>query len=247
MNPWPSLYALPLRRRPGVFVPTMVARLFSSAKAETISPALAVCSFTNSTTRPWKRRWPSPSVTTRIDFSTKAYRAASHMRVAGATIQFNGGFHAKTLFRGKEPAAVMREPVLGEHFERPQQVTTTHGIERILLLRHADSMPHRCEKRKAHPGQQFTMIRLGRPVGFQQLPPLGFHSTLKTTRIASCEIEKRVAKKCGEFEIESLCNGGSLCGPCRMQKTLSASRTKGPIAPVRLRKAAPFLNIRFDS
>jgi len=81
MYPWPTLYALPLSRRPGVFVPTMVARLFSSAKAETISPALAVCSFTNSTTRSWNRCWPSPSVTTRIDFSTKAYRAANHMRV----------------------------------------------------------------------------------------------------------------------------------------------------------------------
>jgi hypothetical protein len=46
----PTLYALPLSRRPGVFVPTMVARLFSSAKAETISPAFAVCSFTQSTT-----------------------------------------------------------------------------------------------------------------------------------------------------------------------------------------------------
>ncbi len=78
----PTLYALPLSRRPGVFVPTMVARLFSSAKAETISPALAVCSFTKSTTRPWNRRWPSPSVTTKIDFSTKARRAANHMRVA---------------------------------------------------------------------------------------------------------------------------------------------------------------------
>jgi hypothetical protein len=31
---------------------TMVARLFSSANADTISPALAVCSFTNSTTHP---------------------------------------------------------------------------------------------------------------------------------------------------------------------------------------------------
>jgi excisionase family DNA binding protein len=28
MYPWPTLYALPLSRRPGVFVPTMVARLF---------------------------------------------------------------------------------------------------------------------------------------------------------------------------------------------------------------------------
>lgn len=53
---WPTLYALPLSRRPGVFVPTMAARLFSSANAETISPALAVCSFTNSTTRLWNRR-----------------------------------------------------------------------------------------------------------------------------------------------------------------------------------------------
>ncbi len=57
MYPCPTLYALPLNRRPGVFVPTMVARLFSSANAETISPALAVCSFTKSTTRPWNRCW----------------------------------------------------------------------------------------------------------------------------------------------------------------------------------------------
>src|SRR6202162_2456350 len=71
MYPWPTLYALPLRRRPGVFVPTMVARLFSSANADTISPALAVCSFTKSTTRPWNRCWPSPSVTTRIDFQRR--------------------------------------------------------------------------------------------------------------------------------------------------------------------------------
>ena len=40
MYPWPTLYALPLSRRPGVLVPTIVARLFSSAKAETISPDL---------------------------------------------------------------------------------------------------------------------------------------------------------------------------------------------------------------
>jgi len=42
----PALNALPLRSRPGVFTPTMVARLFSSAKAAHISPALDVCSFT---------------------------------------------------------------------------------------------------------------------------------------------------------------------------------------------------------
>ena len=74
--------ALPLNNRPGVFVPTMIARLFSSANAETISPALAVCSFTINTTLPWKFYDPSPSVTTRIDFSTNAYRAASQIRVA---------------------------------------------------------------------------------------------------------------------------------------------------------------------
>src|ERR1019366_9940630 len=54
MYPFPTLNALPLSNRPGVLVPTMVARLFSSAKAATISPALAVCSLTNNTTRPWK-------------------------------------------------------------------------------------------------------------------------------------------------------------------------------------------------
>ena len=36
MYPWPTLYALPLSRRPGVF-PTMVARLFSSAKAKSLA------------------------------------------------------------------------------------------------------------------------------------------------------------------------------------------------------------------
>lgn len=34
---------VPLRRRPAVVVPTMVARLFSFANAAIISPALVVC------------------------------------------------------------------------------------------------------------------------------------------------------------------------------------------------------------
>ena len=51
----------------------MVATLFSSAKAGTISPALAVCSFTKIITRPWNFCGPKPSVTTSIDLSMKPY------------------------------------------------------------------------------------------------------------------------------------------------------------------------------
>src|SRR5258708_39642344 len=44
--PNPALKPLPLKSRPAVFVPTTVARPFSSANAATISPVLDVCSFT---------------------------------------------------------------------------------------------------------------------------------------------------------------------------------------------------------
>ena len=60
--PSPARNVLPLRSLPAVLVPTIVARLFSSAKAASISPALAVCSFTRMTTRPWSRCGPRPAL-----------------------------------------------------------------------------------------------------------------------------------------------------------------------------------------
>ncbi len=43
----------------------------------------------------------------------------------GSTIQLNGCFHTKTLFRSKEPAVIVCKLVLRQHFEHSQQVIKT--------------------------------------------------------------------------------------------------------------------------
>src|SRR5664279_2472784 len=50
----------------------------------------------------------------------------------GACVQFDCGLHAEALLGCQEPAPVMGQPVLGEHFERAQKVFAAHRIESCL-------------------------------------------------------------------------------------------------------------------
>ena len=73
-----------------------------------------------------------------------AVRFSRSKSLPGARIQLDRGLHPQAFFRCQEPAAVVRQPVLGKHFERAQKVLAAHGIEDCLrLISHVRFTPAR--------------------------------------------------------------------------------------------------------
>src|ERR1022692_3834708 len=92
----------------------------------------------------------------------------------GACVQFDCGLHAEALLGCQEPASVVGQPVLGEHFERAQKVFAAHRIESCLrVIAHVRFTPahgltspateFRSPVRELTcPPRRYTLQRLGR-------------------------------------------------------------------------------------